>query len=284
MRRAVARAAALLLITACTNNAKAPGGSTAASTSGSIAVTTTISTTVSTTVSATTGRRPLARVMTIGDGVMFDLEPALIAALSPASVRPTAYFGSGLTRPEQYDWEHNWAAAITSTRPEVVVVLLGVWDARAAVTAGATTYQLGSPQWVSWYRSLLQASSQILTAQGAAIVWVLPLAESDREKSGRLSVVRAVIRDWARDTPGVTVVEGNSALSGRPEEFASSGPDGTRLRKNDGEHLCPAGAAVLADAVRAAVTPSFSLPADWDHSGAWTTDERYRQDGEGCLR
>ena len=278
MKRCVVVVALLMAATAC-NESKASSQTTGPST-------TTITSPIpdTTVATATSAAAPALRtVLTVGDGVMFDEQPALAAALAPARQLGDAYFGSGLTRPEQYDWEQQWSQLVAKEHPDVVTVLTGVWDARPTIEVGGQTLAIGTPEWVQYYKGRVARAVEVLSAGGGTVAWVLPLSESDADKSGRLAIVDQTIRDTVAGDPRVVVIDGDRLLSGTPDRFLARGPDGSPLRKTDGEHLCPAGAAALAQGVRDALQGRFALPPAWDRTGRWTQDDRYRNPTEGCT-
>lgn len=282
MKRLSVLIAAALVVVACSGGSSddAADGGDESPVTGSAVVTSTTGAPTTTVPTTTTLPRPaLGSVLTVGDGVMFDLEPALGAALSPAVLTPSAFFGSGLSRPEFYDWETNWTVAIATAQPQVVVVLLGVWDARDVVVDG-TTLILGSLEWEKWYAEQLGRARVLLEAGGAQVVWVLPLAESDLAKRSRLTILEAAMR---RALVGaVTIVDGDVPLAGGSNTFAAADPNGVSLRAADGEHLCPAGAARLAASIRAALATTWDLPTGPVELGLWSRDGRYLEPEDGC--
>jgi hypothetical protein len=203
-------------------------------------------------------------VMTVGDGVMFDAEPALQGKLG--TVQPRAFFGSGLTRPEQFDWRVKWPEELELTGAKVVVVLLGVWDARdvtVTVDGVATTYVPGSD------------ALAIFDAAGADVVWLLPMDEPNADKTAKLRFVADVIR---------TVVAKNTLMpDGSPIRVTleTQALVGTRGKKPDGEHLCADGAGVIADAVRDALSRRYSFSPRTFVDDSWRANGRYSVD-EGC--
>jgi hypothetical protein len=228
----------------------------------------------------------VARVLTVGDGVMFDLEPALAAAFGPTTLTtPRAYFGMGLTRPEQWDWRAGWREELAAAHPDVVVVLQGVWDARE-VTVDGRTYEPSTTDWIQWYTGLVEEALDLLTSTGAEVVWMSTLAEPAADKAHAIQAVNAVARYTVAGHRAARWLDANVVLARRPDSYRPTvlGPDGTEVpvRKLDGEHLCAEGAARLAAAVRGAAGFDFVVSSDdaW-RAGAWRHDPRYART-DGC--
>jgi hypothetical protein len=218
-------------------------------------------------------------VVTFGDGVMFDAEPALQGALG--TVQPRAFFGSGLTRPEHYDWRVQWPQQLADTRATVAVILLGVWDARDVTVAdgsGATvTYVVGTPEWTTWYAGLVDEALGVFDAAGTDVVWLLPMDEPDEDKTAKLRSVAAVIEQAVAERPQLSIGE-NTLLRVAVDTQALVGDAGKKI---DGQHLCADGAAVVARATRNVLATKYVVPADTLPGGAWRTDPRYSS-AEGC--
>ncbi|HEX9529522.1 MAG TPA: hypothetical protein VF954_00195, partial [Acidimicrobiales bacterium] len=71
--------------------------------------------------------RPL-RVLLVGDGVMVDAVPGLVAAFAStgrALVTDGSRMGIGLTQDGGWGWSAQWSAMVSASRPDVVVVMLG---------------------------------------------------------------------------------------------------------------------------------------------------------------
>jgi hypothetical protein len=212
---------------------------------------------------------------------MFDLEPAVTAAFTPATTTTGAFFGSGLTRGEGwYDWPTRWSES--AQKAQLAVVLTGVWDARPIVRSGQTLTP-GTPAWTAVYDALVAQALTALQAGGAKVVWVLPLSEADPAKSARIAAVATELAAVLAGRAGVSIVDGDAVLTGASHTFASRDSAGRVLRKNDGEHLCPLAAARLAGAIRGAAAGWFSVPsAPVSDADPWHTDGRYGRPGEGC--
>jgi len=198
---------------------------------------------------------------------MFDLEPALAAAVlaSGGQLERGARFGLGLTKQEPYDWRRVWPALV-AVSPSVIIVLEGVWDARPVVVAGREL-DVDSDAWRAWYRSLVSEALTSLRSTGATVVWLSTLPEAGPRKNDRIREVNLIAEAVVRATPGATWVDGAGVLTAASGE----GP----LRKPDGEHLCPTGAAALAGAAVDAAAGDLGAARESWQDGPWKHDSRY---------
>jgi hypothetical protein len=191
----------------------------------------------------------------------------------------------GLRRPEQWDWRAGWREELAATNPDIVVVLQGVWDARA-VTVDGRSYVPSTTDWMQWYAGLVDEALDLLTSTGAAVVWMSTLAEPDDVKAHAIEAVNSVTRYVVAGHRAVRWLDGNVVLAQRPDSYRQTviAPDGTEVpvRKVDGEHLCAEGAARLAGAVREAAGFDFAVSSDdaW-RAAAWRHDARYPTT-DGC--
>ena len=217
----------------------------------------------------------------MGDGVLFDLAPALRAGLeaSGASVQEQPWFGFGLSTPGVRDWRKLWPALVASVKPDVVVAFVGPWDLRPVTVAGVGPALVpGTDAWARWYTVQADAAVTALSSSGARVVWLGPTPEAAPGTAGAVSAMASVLERVAQDR-GATFVDARAALgsSFRPL-IAIMGDPLIRLYKPDGEHLCPEGAARLARIVLgpvAAVAPRRLYVNDSWVEGTWRSDPRY---------
>lgn len=228
------------------------------------------------------------RVLVVGDSVMFDAAPAIEAALhsgGTARVTTQAVLGSGLAK-GNWDWRREWPALVERTDAEAAVVLAGAWD--LLTEEPGPSPPPGTPAWVVFYRPLLLEALDLLTAGGAHVYWVgMPWVGEDAHRQS-IATLNRLLEELAAARADVTFVDGAAVLAGPGGSFTVTlpGDDGqpVRVRKADGVHLCPAGAARLADAIVTAVTAAWPLRLQpgWE-DGSWRDDERYRWErGGGC--
>jgi hypothetical protein len=230
------------------------------------------------------------RVLLLGDGVMFDAEPGIVAALEGtglAEVEPRSYFGMGLTRPEWVDFRTAWPELVAEVQPDLVIVLVGPWDVRDVPSdlspVDAPTAPLISPldpAWQPFYGALLDEAVEILSADGAAVWWLPMLPEPGSDRAARVQAQAAA----------VVALPGRHAEVLAPDVYAAfvdasgayvagvTAADGsfTPWRKPDGQHLCPVGVVHLVDVLAGPLESRYriTLVPGWD-AGPWTTDPRY---------
>ncbi len=234
------------------------------------------------------GRIPSAtdplRVMTIGDSVLWDAEPALAAVLSAtgaARLSGHADPGWGLTNDTRLTAD--LAQAVDEYHPEVVVMMWS-WD-----------NGLARRQPAEFERLLGQAIDTLLApgdgVDGIAFAQFPRVGPLDSiidpgqrqqalasGEAGREAFDTIVSRLPARDPGRITWLPVAQALEvgGRYSAWLPTLDGGwVRARKIDNTHLCPAGAAVLAAAVTSEIRPMFHLPppAQGWLDGSWTANQ-----------
>ena len=247
-----------------------------------------------TTVAPTTTTLPAGptRAVFIGDSLAYDLAPAAGAMLRSggAGFQDMSFPGLGfsVTTPE-WDWRSGWGKILADTQPDLVLFLAGAWDAHD-VTVDGTVLAYGSPEWQVWYGGQLDEFVQLVDASGARLVWLMaPSYDPASPDASDLAPVDTAIRDAARRWPGVVLVDTDAEIDGPDGSYAEylPGPDGPeQVRKADGLHFCPAGAARVAGALVPAIDQwwSFSPTAGWE-AGPWRQDDRYVHPayGPGCA-
>ncbi len=215
------------------------------------------------------------RMMVLGDSVMVDGYPGVAAAArATGRIAPfnNSFAGFGLsTQP----WRKRYRAAIRERRPDVVVELLGGFDLEAA-----RDDPVG-------YAATVRSAMRLLSGGGRILVWVGMLPADgefvdDTLRRGLNDIVRA---EAAALAGRVVYVDPDPVFAGPDGVYAPflPGADGTpvRIRKVDGAHLCPDGAALLGLTVVAALRDPLDLPTgrpkpdgSWTR-GAWRDDPVY---------
>jgi hypothetical protein len=214
-------------------------------------------------------RSPL-RVGFIGDSVAFSLLPTLGAVgdrLNRAKGLPYAAAGGfegpgfGLTAdvpgyndigptapPSAYaHWRDAVSRMVFVDNPDVVLVLLGVWDTIERFPDGRRLVP-GTPDWRQWYGRLASDFVRTLTARGATVVWLTMPCVGRRDINARLKLVNGVLRQTWRIAPGqVGYVDlSRAACKHDVPVYEVPGPNGpVTVREADGIHFRAFGAPVL---------------------------------------
>jgi len=257
--------AVALLATACGSGD--PGGTALADELGeATTTTTTTTTTTSVAASATDERRPTAeeplRVLMAGDSLMADISLAIASTVQDGG-RAVARLAEEPSIPRDETTRDRWRQRLARFDPEVVVVLIGVWEAMA--TGGPGQYPLGSVAWERAYRDrLLDPYVELLASRGAKVVWIgMPPVLDARRQRGFNAMNRAV-RHLAEQSADLTYVPGDRLLA-RPDGSWTAflpGPQGNpqRVRRIDTTHLCAEGAVRLARPVLRFIDRQWDIP------------------------
>jgi hypothetical protein len=214
-------------------------------------------------------RSPL-RVGFIGDSVAFSLVPTLQGVgeeLNREKGLPYTTAGGfegpgfGLTADvEGYNdigptapasayahWRDAVSRMVFVDNPDVVLVLLGIWDTIERFPGGRALAP-GTPEWRRWYASIASEFVRTLTARGATVIFLMMPCVERRDLDARLQIVNGVLRTAWRVAPGRVGYLNLSRVAcrdGKPV-YEATGPAGpVRVREADGIHFHAPDAAVL---------------------------------------
>ena len=266
---------AVMLLAGCAgSDATGPTADTTVPTTAAPTTTTTVPSTTTTTITS----NPARTVLILGDSGMVDASPALEAMFEAtgAAVVNEASPGFGLTRlgvvGDPSPFRADWPRFVAEYRPDLSVVMLGVWDLGFVETYGTDAYV-----------DVVEEALDVLTAEGGRVLLVSP--PPGREGADHATDVAFEVAAAAR--PGqVFYLDIEAAERGPAGDYPSSytNLDGSvvRLRKADGWHFCPEGAARLAAEVnRLAVLHGVTVPVSGWEDGPWRSASYY--DDPACL-
>jgi hypothetical protein len=234
------------------------------------------------------------RAWILGDSVMADASPAVVAALQSTGdvkvVANTAFPGWGLTT--DHTWPGDAEREIEQTHPQIV---MGTWswdDTEASEDPAA-------------YTERLEAALRVLLTPGNGVEEVVLLQFPQTGPPDSLVNVDARAKAWAHQTSvqdawdqdalqAVRAFPGRAEFMTTDELFAPGGrfltwfraPTGqwVRARKLDNTHFCPYGAAEFGALITQDLTGELHLAAmapGWEF-GAWTRDPRYNDPPGAC--
>ncbi|WP_241832311.1 SGNH/GDSL hydrolase family protein [Pseudofrankia sp. EUN1h] len=204
------------------------------------------------------------RVLVTGDSLTESLGPT-IANTGPATVRAQTdtRFGTGLVRPDFFDWASHAREQIAARDPEVVVVALGANDGQGITLPDGTVLPAGSPRWADEYRRRALVLLRIWTDGGQRrVYWAsLPPARSGR-LDGYFRQLNAAVADAARQVPGAEFLDLTPELTdqGHYSDYLRNPAGHTVLaRTRDGVHYTLDGSRIVAVPILAALTADYRL-------------------------
>jgi uncharacterized protein len=160
--------------------------------------------------------------------------------------------GTGLARPEVFDWIQQYPAMLAGTQPQLVICAMGANDAQN-VQIGKAVLEFGSAEWDAYYRGRLSAYLAMLGARPVRILWVgMPLMK-EKKFSLKMQHMNQLIQAEIAGRPNVTWLDPNPALgySRRFEQYrANARGKLIKMRADDGIHMTDDGAAYLLPAIR----------------------------------
>ena len=219
-------------------------------------------------------------VLWLGDSGAYDEAPALGAAFNASGTRmfvSGASPGFGLTNPK-IDWRSIWKQLIDENHPTLVMIMLGGWDLGFQKEKGDAAYL-----------QIAKEATELFTSNGAKVLWISMLPGGTTPERDTDRVFEMVPSFYAGNVAYVEIESSLRRPSGASGDYPRSYVDSTgqtiMLRKPDNWHLCPVGAARLADAINAKTASigwSNRAEAGWQ-VGSWTNDARYDDPKGGCL-
>lgn len=158
--------------------------------------------------------------------------------------------GSGLARPDHFDWEKDLDDLVQDQQPDLVLASIGLNDRQSLVTRDNKSIRLGSDEWLSAYRVNVESFYRHATRKGArALVVGLPvLRDAKADKHARL--VNTIFSDVAQSEPDLKTTYVDPWQASDSAAFASFGESlsgaTVQIRAPDGVHFTQAGYDILA--------------------------------------
>ncbi len=204
------------------------------------------------------------RVLVTGDSLTESLGPT-ITNTAPGTVRAQTEtrFGTGLVRPDFFDWAAHARDQVTARSPELVIVAMGGNDGQGITLPDRTVLPAGSAEWEAEYQRRASVVMRIWTGNGARrLLWLsLPPARSNR-LNGYFHRLNAATAAAAAGVSGASYLDLTPWLShgGAYSDYltAADGRD-VLARSRDGVHLTLDGARIAAAHVLDAVRSTWRL-------------------------
>lgn len=207
------------------------------------------------------------RILFAGDSIGEELAAPAIAALRGGGSAVSYFVGSpDLARDPAR--RKLWEARLAQSNPDVIVLLVGVWERMHFIDERYRGRSLGQ------YRTqVVDRFVDLVTRDGAEVVWVGAPPVRESTASDQLEFLNGVFEQVAEDDERVRYVDGGPVLTTPRGGYVdvATNPDGTRerIRRIDGTHLCPGGAVRLATPVVHLIADRWQIPVGegWPNQG-----------------
>lgn len=193
-----------------------------------------------------------------GDSMMaVGLAPTLkrwLAEQEHVRVIPAYRSGTGLARPEVFDWIAEYPRMLGQAKPAIVICAMGANDAQS-VQVGRQVLQFDTPEWDAFFRARLSAYLDVLTKEKPHVLWVGMPPMRSKEFSAKMAHLNELLKSTLARYPNTTWLDPTPAMAG-PEgpgfqQFrAQRNGKMVKLRADDGIHLTDDGALFLLPPIR----------------------------------
>ena len=214
------------------------------------------------------------RVLLIGDSVAWSigrgLESAAAADKGLAFTNQGAW-GCGIARggltsynnkPQPAScltWPQRWQSVVNTFKPDVSLLAVGRWEIFARQHDGRWM-KIGEPEFDAYLKSEFDLGVRTLESTGGRVMLATTPCYHMREKADGTQVdetaavarFNQIVREVAADHPGTGVLDLYSDIC--PGGQFQATRNGIQLREDDGIHVTPAGAQMLAPEIFNAVT------------------------------
>lgn len=212
-----------------------------------------------------TAQQPL-KVWLAGDSLMGTIAESFTdKAGSNPLLSTSADFrvGTGLARPDVYDWPAAINGQMASANPDVVILVFGANDDQDMEVAGHR-FSLQTDAWQQEYARRVNAVMSA-TADGVRqVIWLgLPAVRRPRLNQTK-DYINSIVKTAAASHPNVTFVDMGPLIDGAGNSFTTylnnaSGQPVT-VRESDGVHITFAGAGLVTPTLLTDVNAFWRLP------------------------
>ncbi|MBI4816893.1 MAG: DUF459 domain-containing protein [Deltaproteobacteria bacterium] len=226
--------------------------------------------------SVATATAPLA--LMVGDSMaMTDLGEAIEREVAHDGRVRFARFGksgTGLTRPDLYDWTEKLPNELAAKRPHYLMVALGGNDGQALHFRGRARRAIpwGDSAWLDEYRGRVDAFLALVPAETRRVIWLEIPRRAPEKLEARAAVIRELVREVAGRHARVSFLETGDIFGPRESGVAGVQVEGFRgchpLHQPDGVHFSAAGAAFVASRLTPGLFELFGLAGTVTRAGA----------------
>lgn len=194
-------------------------------------------------------------VLVVGDSLSIYLGERVEDAFksrSDVSVSRLSKVSSGLAAPSFFNWNEQLQNLASRNKPDLVLIMLGANDNKPLRDAAGRPLAFGGPGWDAEYASRAQKLIDICREHNpnARIFWIGVPVMAKAQFDNEIQHLNEVVRGQCARNAGVFFVNTRDVLADENGDFTkfktnAVGKD-VRVRADDGVHVTPAGAALLA--------------------------------------
>jgi hypothetical protein len=212
-----------------------------------------------------TGAQPL-KVWLAGDSLMGNIAESFAAHVNGNplfKVSTNFRIGTGLARPDVYNWPGAISQEMSSVNPDVVVLFFGANDDQD-LHADGHQYSLQSDPWQAEYARRVNQVMDLSANGGRQVLWLgIPAVRRPRLNKTK-DLINNIIRAAAPKHPGVNYVDTgplvDDAGGGFSTYLSDSNGKSVAVREADGIHLTAAGANRVTPVLLSVIDQLWSLP------------------------
>lgn len=188
------------------------------------------------------------RALLIGDSLMAGIGPFLSYVLQTKKhLKPqlVAKIGTGLARPDRFDWTRVLREDLKSQRFRIMVILLGTNDTQN-IKVGKKGFLFGGPTWQRIYTERLEELMTTACRKSEVVYWLGLPTMRDPEFSRKASHLNAVIKSAAVSHSCIRYIDLQEPRTDTAyTAYASLGLRQIKVRAPDGIHFTTEGAKLL---------------------------------------
>lgn len=218
---------------------------------------------------------------TLADGLSAGLA-RLLAGNEKVKVHQRSRAGTGLARPDRYNWNQAIASLIQGKRVDIAIVFIGANDTHSVTTLQGQ-YRIGSAEWRKAYTAYVDQFVLQLKEHGTAVYWIgLPVMwRPDYDEAVRL--VSEIHRERVL-AAGMKFLNIRGTFADQQGKFTRMGFDlqgqFRRLRSKDGVHFLRFGN----DKLAALVYQAIEKDIQYANKGVVSDFDSGADDGTGGTR
>jgi uncharacterized protein len=209
-----------------------------------------------------TAANPL-RLLVAGDSMTEFMGPSLYnqAGNKVTGATQTKY-GTGLVRPDFFDWSIYAKQLIAQQKPEAVVVMMGGNDGQGITLANGQVLPDGTDAWAKEYQRRVQVVMKILSNGGKTrVYWVSMPVPRSQQLATDYHLIDIAIHNAALTVPGTKYIDIQGQLSnnGQYSDYLQINGQTVLARTRDGIHLSQDGANYAASLILKVLNQDWKL-------------------------